>query len=288
VSSVLRPIATRVESLTDREYPAFARLLAADPLVNATLTARLQSVRSLAPRRFGGDVLGVRDGSGRLTAAAVHAGNLVPVGGGPTEWAALGTAVAATPRRCTSIVGRAEAVGALCDHVAGRWEPARAVRANQPLLMLDRTAVLGPSDPRLRQVRLSDLEAYVTASAAMFTDELGVAPQVVAGAAEYRRRVAALLRRGRGFGILDAAGGVVFKADLAAVTAHTCQVAGVWVRPDLRGRGIGAAGLTGVLRYALTLAPTASLYVNDYNLAARRMYTRLGMHEVATLATVLF
>jgi predicted GNAT family acetyltransferase len=30
-----------------------------------------------------------------------------------------------------------------------------------------------------------------------------------------------------------------------------------------------------------------SLYVNDFNTAARRMYERLGMREAATLATVL-
>jgi predicted GNAT family acetyltransferase len=288
VSSVLRPVATRVESLTDHDRADFVRLLAADPLLNATLAARVQAVRSIAPGRLGGDVLGVRDHGGRLSAAVVHAGNLVPVGGGPVEWAALGIAVAATPRRCTSIVGRADAVGTLWEQVGSRWEPARAIRPNQPLLMLDRTAGLGPGDPRLRQVGLPDLEAYVTASAAMFTDELGVPPEAVAGAAEYRRRVAALVRRGHAFGIFDAAGEVVFKADIAAVTAHTCQVAGVWVRPESRGRGIGTAALAGVLRHALTQAPTASLYVNDFNLAARRMYTRLGMREVATLATVLF
>jgi predicted GNAT family acetyltransferase len=31
-----------------------------------------------------------------------------------------------------------------------------------------------------------------------------------------------------------------------------------------------------------------SLYVNDYNVAARRLYDRLGMRQVGTLRTVLF
>ncbi len=81
---------------------------------------------------------------------------------------------------------------------------------------------------------------------------------------------------------------MVFKADIGALTRDTCQLQGVWVRPDLRGQGIGTRALAGVLDHALRLAPTVSLYVNDYNHAARRMYARLGMRQVSVLKTVLF
>jgi len=37
----------------------------------------------------------------------------------------------------------------------------------------------------------------------------------------------------------------------------------------------------------MTYALTLTLYVNDYNTAARSMYARLGMRQVATLSTVL-
>ena len=50
---------------------------------------------------------------------------------------------------------------------------------------------------------------------------------------------------------------------------------------------IGPTG-DGKTNHALQLAPTASLYVNDFNVPARRLYERLGMHHSATLATVLF
>jgi predicted GNAT family acetyltransferase len=122
----------------------------------------------------------------------------------------------------------------------------------------------------------------------MFTEELGVAPHGPRDALEYRRRISALIAAGRAYAVFDEDGAVIFKADVAAVSDQTCQLQGVWVRPDLRGRGIGTAALATVLHHGLELAPTVSLYVNDFNLAARRVYARLGMQEVGALATVLF
>jgi predicted GNAT family acetyltransferase len=66
-------------------------------------------------------------------------------------------------------------------------------------------------------------------------------------------------------------------------------VQGVWVAPAYRGRGIGTAGTAAVVEYARTsIAPVVSLYVNDYNLAARRAYERVGFREVGMFASVLF
>jgi predicted GNAT family acetyltransferase len=82
---------------------------------------------------------------------------------------------------------------------------------------------------------------------------------------------------------------VVFKAELAVVTRHTTQVQGVWTAPEWRGRGLATAGVATVVRDALRrVAPTVSLYVNDYNHAARLVYARCGFREVGTFATVLF
>jgi hypothetical protein len=143
-------------------------------------------------------------------------------------------------------------------------------------------------DQRVHVMRPADVERYLPAAAAMFTEELGVSPFVSSTGLSYRRRVESLLATGRAFGIVDDDGRMAFKADIGALSTATCQVQGVWVRPDLRGRGLGTAALAGVLQFALRLAPTASLYVNDFNAAARRMYAKLGMRHAATLATVLF
>jgi uncharacterized protein len=288
VGSVLPPVQVRVDRLGERARAEFCRLVDDDPFVNVVIAARLRLLGTLDPRRLGGTVLGTRDASGRLTGAVFHGGNLLPVGGGPDDWRALGSHLADTPRLCTSMTGRARAVEGLWEVLSRSWDPARAIRSVQPLLVLDRASCPPVGDRRVRRVRPDELDRYLPAAAAMFTEELGISPLRAAGTGEYRRRVGGLIGEGRAFAIFDHEGAVVFKADIGAVSSHTCQVQGVWVRPDQRGRGVGTAALAEVLRHALTLAPTASLYVNDFNTPARRIYARLGMRQIATLSTVLF
>ena len=68
-----------------------------------------------------------------------------------------------------------------------------------------------------------------------------------------------------------------------------CQVQGVWVAPELRGRGLSVGGTAAVAQLAQRdTAPVVSLYVNDYNEAARRAYLRVGFVEVGTFTSVLF
>jgi predicted GNAT family acetyltransferase len=276
---------TRVAVLDDGTLPALRALLETDPIVNAVVAARVRAAGTLRARSLGGAVLGVRDGRG-LRGACFHGGNLIPVGGDPGAWQALASAVVQRPRLCTSLVGRAEAVAAMWPVLAPRWGPARALRPRQPLLVRDRPVTV-PGDDTVRRVGPADRDRYLAAAAAMFAEELGVSPNVSPGPAAFAARIDELIRSGRAFAGVDFRGQVVFKADIGAVTRHTCQVQGVWVRPDLRGRGIGTAALATVLQHALRLAPTASLYVNDFNLPARRVYAKLGMHEHALLSTVL-
>jgi uncharacterized protein len=271
--------------LDDASRPALDRLLAADPIVNAVLAARVQAAGTLSADGLGGPIIGVADGA-ELACACYSGGNLLPVGGDADSWAVLANHLARQPRACTSIVGRAEAISEMWPRLEPAWGPARVVRAVQPLLVFAGPVPVA-GDEQVGPAGLQHLDRYLSAAAAMFTEELGISPHVSPGTASFEARVRDLIANRRAYASFDFRGQVIFKAEIGAVSPHTSQIQGVWVRPDLRGRGIGTAGLATVFRHALTLAPTVSLYVNDFNHAARRAYQRLGMQEHATLSTVL-
>ena len=110
-----------------------------------------------------------------------------------------------------------------------------------------------------------------------------------AGGDLYRARVQQLIGRGWSMASFDDRG-VVFKAEVACATPYAAQVQGVWVRPDRRGQGLAAPGMAAVVAHVLDsgLAPVVSLYVNEWNTAARATYTRVGFEQTATFATVMF
>jgi predicted GNAT family acetyltransferase len=275
----------RIRVLDDSDRRALQALLDEDPIVNAVVSARIHAVGSLRVHRLGGTVIGVRDGD-RLVGACFSGGNLLPIGGDAQTWAALARFVTERPRVCTSVVGRAEAVAVMWPVLSAHWGPARSVRAAQPLLFTE-GVTQAAIDGAVRPATMAELERYIPAAAAMFAEELGISPHIAPGTEPFRARITELVRSGRAFVRYDHRGQVVFKAEIGAVSERTAQVQGVWVRPDLRQRGIGTAAMAAVLKHAAALAPSVSLYVNDYNVAGRRLYDRLGMRQLATLSTVL-
>ena len=70
------------------------------------------------------------------------------------------------------------------------------------------------------------------------------------------------------------------------MSGNVCQVQGVWLDPSLRGRGLAAPAMAAAVRLARTVAPTVSLYVNDFNLPARATYARVGFRDIGEFATV--
>ena len=96
-----------------------------------------------------------------------------------------------------------------------------------------------------------------------------------------------LIARGHTYVVVED-GEVVFKTDIGSLALGCAQLQGVWVAPRLRGRGLAVPMLAAVLEQVmLGPAPVVSLYVNDFNAAARATYEHLGFREVGAFSTVL-
>ena len=83
-------------------------------------------------------------------------------------------------------------------------------------------------------------------------------------------------------------GRVVFKADVGSVALDCCQIQGVWLAPELRGRGLATPLMAATLEQVLAdHARQATLYVNDFNVPAIATYRACGMAEIGAFTTVL-
>ena len=274
-----------VRIVTSRDLSAVEQVLAADPVANCFVASRVAG-GGLDPWRLGGELLGYFDDD-RLLSLVYAGANLVPVGTTPAARAAFADRLRPAGRRCSSFVGPADEVLDLWRLLEPAWGPAREVRHDQPLMVADRDPLVR-ADPLVRRATAADLDVLVPACIDMFTAEVGVSPVSGGMGAAYRARIAEIVREGRSFVRIDG-GVVVFKAEVGAVTSDVCQVQGVWVDPDYRGRGHSESGMAAVTILAReTIAPTVSLYVNSYNTAARKCYRAVGFREHGTFATVLF
>lgn len=259
-----------------------AAVLDADPVAACMVAARVESA-GLDPWRLGGELWSA---GSRLDGLCFSGANLVPLRGDRGALRAFADRARRHGRACSSIVGRAELVLPLWDDLAVHWAPAREVRGDQPLMVLAGAPAVEP-DPLVRAVRPDELDRYLPAAIAMFTEEVGIDPRAGDGGAGYRSRVAELISAGRAFARFEG-DEVVFKAEIGALSSRVGQIQGVWVHPAVRGRGLGTAGTAAVVERLTAMKRVSSLYVNGFNHPARVAYTRVGFTQVASFATVLF
>jgi predicted GNAT family acetyltransferase len=271
--------------LSPQDLPSVIGLVDRNPVVDVFVGARVHASQ-LAAGRLGGELWGYYEGA-ELVSACYAGANLVPVQATPAAARTFADMAARRGRRCSSLVGPVDAVMTMWDLLRPEWGPARDVRGSQPVMALNHAPAVTP-DPAVRRVEADEIDVLHPAAVAMFTEEVGISPDGSDGGAYYRARLVELIRAGRSFARFED-GEVVFKAEIGAVTPRACQVQGVWVRPDRRGRGLAAGGMAAVVAHALRdIAPAVSLYVNDYNHAALGTYRRVGFAEVGCFATVMF
>lgn len=278
--------------LGDVDLTAALAVCARDAVGSVLATARLEQAVGRSLRAAGGTLWGYEEG-GELLGVCYAGANMVPVV--PVDdphvlsraLDAFAGLARGQGRRCSSIVGPAEAVLGLWGRLRYFWPAAREVREDQPSMVIEHAPLI-TADSRVRRSRPDEFDIVLPACVRMFTEEVGYSP-VSGPGGPYETRVHGLISQGRSFVRVDPPGDVVFKAELGAVAGGVAQVQGVWVSPDRRGERLSEAGMAAVVQIARgEVAPLVSLYVNSYNVRALAAYRAVGFRQVGTYATVLF
>lgn len=275
-------MATGLRPLGPDDLHDVEALLAERPIENLFLASKIAQF-GIDRRRVGRLHGFERDG--RLTAVCLDGGTIFPAGFDPDAVPAFVRAIGPV-RQATSILGPCmTALGVyvgLVERWPGGWRQVSNVRQRQPLMLLDRPPVVD-GDERVRLLTTRDFDSYLAASVHMYTEEIGSSPFKYGSG--YERFVKERLKQDDAYGIV-VDGEVVFKADLGPKLYGHTQLQGVWVHPELRGRGLSVPALASMMRQVMERFPLVSLYVNDFNTPAIRAYERLGFVTVGALATV--
>ncbi len=172
------------------------------------------------------------------------------------------------------------------------WERVRAwhrpptlVRDRQPIYALVPGALAEGTSVDVRRATHDDAALVTEHSARMIEFELGYDPR--RNRAAFAAGVRRLIDLGWWWVWIDA-GELRFQCNIGCRTDRTAQIQGVWTPDALRGRGYATLGLASIARTLLRDYPTLSLYVNDFNHEAIRVYERLGFTSVGAFATYLF
>jgi predicted GNAT family acetyltransferase len=273
-----------VRPLSAGEVEDALALCARDIAANVFVAARILGG---AERGTLTSVLGYRQG-GQLTSVCWSSANIVPVASTPDSRAAFAERIRRWRSRSASVLGPREEVVDLWDRLAPTWGRPQAIRAHQPLMTTRRPpSALGiEPDRRVRVARPDEVDLVLPAARHMFTAEIGYPPYTGSDRG-YRSSLSQLIARGHTFVVVEG-GEVIFKTDVGSLALGCAQLQGVWLAPRLRGQGLAVPMVAAVVEQLMAgPAPLVSLYVNDFNTAARATYRRLGFAEVGDFTTVL-
>lgn len=178
-----------------------------------------------------------------------------------------------------AIICSADLVDALWTRLRTRIDPPSVVRMNQPIYALTKTREAG----QLRSARYAtagDLDQLVPACAAMHMEEVGINP-LDRDALGYRERIRELVENRHSIVRLEG-GKIAFKCEFSAVTPDAVQLMGVWTAPQYRNRGYARQTLGELCAMLIGGGRAVTLFVNDFNAPAIRLYESLGFEQIGT------
>ncbi len=222
---------------------------------------------------------------GKLVSGLMYSSNFVPFNLTQNAASEFGKFLANLTNRCASIVGPKNEVELLWSRISPLFPLPRLIRESQTLYVLE-DVLPDRTESNVRKAEIEDLDSYTSASFEMFAGEVGTIPLDMN---EYKSRVRAQITAGHSYGWFAQDGRTLFKVDIGSIFNGTCQLQGVWLHPQLRGRGFSSELLHNAINLIQSeFAQKITLYVNDFNEPAIALYEHLGFKEHNKFQTIFF
>ncbi len=196
---------------------------------------------------------------------------------------AFGRRLAALSNELEHVVGAQDAVGNLWEGFGQGLLP-RLDRDQRYYTLLPRDLIPSPKPTPVRLAELADLEAIVQASAAMYREET-LADPFDDDPESFRKTHRQRILQNASF-VWREPGQMLFKADISCSGRHGAQLAGVFTHPAFRGQGVARRALAEICARLLAHFPCLTLYVNEDNAPAIRLYEALGFVEHGAYRTI--
>lgn len=270
-AGVFADAAPAAERLRDCHTDEVTGFLAARPLDTVFMSGLIRDNGLVSPLNRGA-FYGCRGADGRLQGVALVGHATLVEARTPGALRAIAE-VAKGCRSAHMILGESGVIERFWHHYA---DGGRAPRLLCRELLLEKkgpTAVL-EHVPSLRPAAESDLDLILPVHAQLAAEESGVDP-LETDPEGFRLRCARRVQMGRAWLAFEG-GRLSFKADIFTETPAVAYLEGVYVAPELRGRGYGLRCLTQLCRQLLSRTGAVRLLANEQNARAVRFYERAG------------
>lgn len=260
----------QVNALTDEHRAEALDFLAARPIHTVYMAGLMRDNGLVSPLNRG-SFYGCRDEEGRLAGVALI-GHITAIE--TTSDAALEAfaRLAQGYGQAHAILGESEMVGQFWNYYAQAGQRMRL--ACREVLFAQTWPVEVREPVNLRLATIDDIELVIPVHAGMAVEESGVNP-LERDPEGFRRRTARRIEQGRVW-VLVEDGRLLFKADVISETPDATYVEGVYVNPEVRGKGYGVRCLSQLSRTLLEETRAVCLLVNEQNLKARGLYHKAG------------
>lgn len=147
------------------------------------------------------------------------------------------------------------------------------------LLSVNRLEEETPEIEGLRPAEAAEADEVAHVHALTCMELIGVDP-MQQDASRFAACVRARIGMGRVWIVRDERG-IGFKTDIASETEQGVYLEGIWMRPDLRGHGLGTHALRSLCRRLLRRRQVVCLFSDAANARVNAFYQRVGFNTVA-------